>query len=62
MKIVTLLAVTIFTLSATAGTKKHELNFEESITVKKVFMKKSLPTNLASLFKDRSEIKMATLR
>ena len=61
MKIVTLIAFIIFSLSATAGTK-HELNFKESITVKKVMMKKTLPTNLASLFKDRSEIKMATLR
>lgn len=61
MKIITLIAITIFALSGEASTK-NELNFKETIKVKKVVMNKKLPTNLASLFKESSEIKMATVR
>ena len=61
MKIVTLIAFTIFALSGEASTK-NELNFKETIKVKKVVMNKQLPTNLASLFKERTDIKMASAR
>jgi hypothetical protein len=61
MKIITLLAFTIFALSGEASSR-NELNFKETVKVKKVVMNKELPTNLASLFKDRPDIKMATLR
>jgi hypothetical protein len=61
MKLITLIAFTIFALSGEASTK-NELNFKETIKLEKVVMNKHLPTNLASLFKERPEIKMATLR
>jgi hypothetical protein len=61
MKLIILIAFTIFALSGEASTK-NELNFKETIKVKKVVMNKQLPINLASLFKERTEIKMATLR
>ena len=61
MKLIILIAFTIFALSGEASTK-NELNFKETIKVKKVVMNKQLPISLASLFKERTEIKMATLR
>jgi hypothetical protein len=37
-------------------------DFKETIKVKKVVMNKQIPTNLASLFKERTDIKMASVR
>jgi hypothetical protein len=61
MKLITLIAFTIFALSGEASTK-NELNFKETMTVKKVVMNKQLPTNLASLFKERTENKIVAAK